>query len=429
MVQINLINGKGNTMNKTKILWFSNVAINFNEVSGSGNWVLTLLNEIILKDEYDLHVAFHDRGVKKMISTHKNGITIHKIPFETGKNKLLKLIYSWFKIDSYQKASQHYDSIINSINPNIIQIFGLESPFIRILKKHNENVVVHIQGFLPSVSLKSYLRYSNLELLMASSFRSILKGNPTTKRNMNNIRQLRLQDQIYDKVRYVFGRTDADRRWTKATMPSAHYFYCQEIMRDAFYQIEWKGYPEERTIIYTTIRDNSIKNVDIIYYTCLILEKYNKDFLFEWRIAGVSSSDITPKIMKYRKVYPRSIVLLGSLDSQSIQKEMANSDLFVYPSAIENSSNAVQEAMLVGIPIIATHAGGLSSVITDKQTGILVQEGDPYALAGAIIEAIYDYDKTMDMAKECRNKAHATLSRKLVVEQLLQAYDTILTDL
>ena len=77
---------------------------------------------------------------------------------------------------------------------------------------------------------------------------------------------------------------------------------------------------------------------------------------------------------------------MGHVSSSDLVNELLNSDLYVHPSHIENSPNAVQEAMLLGMPVIATKVGGTSSLLVDGHEGILVQNNDPYDLAGAILE-------------------------------------------
>lgn len=64
---------------------------------------------------------------------------------------------------------------------------------------------------------------------------------------------------------------------------------------------------------------------------------------------------------------------------------------FIFSIAIENSPYALEESMLIGILIISTFGGGISSVIDNNKTGILANEGDPYTLAGTIIEMLGNY--------------------------------------
>ncbi|HEX4849883.1 MAG TPA: glycosyltransferase family 4 protein, partial [Puia sp.] len=59
-------------------------------------------------------------------------------------------------------------------------------------------------------------------------------------------------------------------------------------------------------------------------------------------------------------------------------------DIFVLPSRREGMSNALMEAMLYGIPCIATDISGSQDLITNGQNGILVQPANVDALAEAM---------------------------------------------
>ena len=83
---------------------------------------------------------------------------------------------------------------------------------------------------------------------------------------------------------------------------------------------------------------------------------------------------------------------------------------------------------LLGIPIIATYAGGLSSVIDNNITGILVNEGDPYVLAGAIVEMLENYDEAISMGTNARKIALDRHNPQKVVNELLNIYKIILNE-
>ena len=47
------------------------------------------------------------------------------------------------------------------------------------------------------------------------------------------------------------------------------------------------------------------------------------------------------------------------------------SHIFLCPSSIENSSNSIGEAQLLGVPCVASYVGGTPDMITDGRTGLL----------------------------------------------------------
>ena len=70
------------------------------------------------------------------------------------------------------------------------------------------------------------------------------------------------------------------------------------------------------------------------------------------------------------------------------QRLLAGADLFVLASGHEGLPVAVMEAFALGVPVVATAAGGMAEAVTDGVDGLLVEPRDPSALAAAIERAV-----------------------------------------
>jgi glycosyltransferase involved in cell wall biosynthesis len=99
--------------------------------------------------------------------------------------------------------------------------------------------------------------------------------------------------------------------------------------------------------------------------------------------------------------------------------------MYVMASHIENSSNSLCEAMILGMPCIATYAGGTASLLKDNEDGILIQDGDPWSLSGAILELYNNPQKAVDYGKNARNKALIRHDKERIATDLLAIYRTI----
>jgi glycosyltransferase involved in cell wall biosynthesis len=96
------------------------------------------------------------------------------------------------------------------------------------------------------------------------------------------------------------------------------------------------------------------------------------------------------------------------------------------PSYIENSPNNLCEAMILGMPCVATFAGGTGSLLKDGEEGILIQDGDPYVLAGAILELKNYPEKAVEMSQKARASALKRHNVESVTEQYLNIYREII---
>jgi colanic acid/amylovoran biosynthesis glycosyltransferase len=85
-----------------------------------------------------------------------------------------------------------------------------------------------------------------------------------------------------------------------------------------------------------------------------------------------------------------SFRLLNHLHKSQVREQMAKADLFVAASLIasngdvEGIPNVLKEAMATGIPVVSTNHAGIPELITNDKEGVIVQENNVDALAGAL---------------------------------------------
>lgn len=78
------------------------------------------------------------------------------------------------------------------------------------------------------------------------------------------------------------------------------------------------------------------------------------------------------------------VELTGKLFNYEVLNILKTSDIYVLSSHEEGISNAVLEAMNMGIPVVSTNCGGMAEVINNNENGLLVPIRKPYELAEAI---------------------------------------------
>jgi glycosyltransferase involved in cell wall biosynthesis len=76
--------------------------------------------------------------------------------------------------------------------------------------------------------------------------------------------------------------------------------------------------------------------------------------------------------------------LPGALPPEGVRDVLRRSHIAVFPSRRESFGVATLEASAAGLPVVATRVGGLSEVVDEPRTGLLVPPEDPGALAAAI---------------------------------------------
>ena len=156
----------------------------------------------------------------------------------------------------------------------------------------------------------------------------------------------------------------------------------------------------------------------------------NSTISVEFSICGIAENEKIVKILKrkYKTDFKRlGIKFMGTLGTDELVNQLCQSNIYIHPSYIENSPNSVCEAMALGMPVIATNVGGVSSLISNKKEGILVQEGDPYSLAGAIMDLSFNFSWAINLGINARNRALMRHNPEGIVNRLIGIYNTILS--
>jgi glycosyltransferase involved in cell wall biosynthesis len=83
-----------------------------------------------------------------------------------------------------------------------------------------------------------------------------------------------------------------------------------------------------------------------------------------------------------------AVELLGERDD--VPELLRTADVFVLSSRSEGLPLSILEAMAARLPVIASNVGGVSEVVVDGDTGLLVPPGDPQSLAAAIERLLED---------------------------------------
>jgi len=105
---------------------------------------------------------------------------------------------------------------------------------------------------------------------------------------------------------------------------------------------------------------------------------------------------------------------------------LRSSDIFVLATQSESMPMSVLEAMAAGLPVVVSDVGGLPEVVADERTGILVPQGDPAALAAALVRLIDDRELRVALGARGLERARTTFSVERSRREHLDAYRGLL---
>jgi len=87
----------------------------------------------------------------------------------------------------------------------------------------------------------------------------------------------------------------------------------------------------------------------------------------------------------------------------------------------EGLGSSILDAFRYHVPVVATAAGGIPEIVTDGETGLLAQVGNPHSVARCIMRMLEDED----LRQRCMEKSYDLLKKQFTVEKMVCAYENL----
>ena len=390
-----------NNRKPMRVLWFANtpgLSAGYLKISlAAGGWISALQQAVEAVPACQLGFVFY---AEQAMAPFEYGKTWYYPVQPLGSGRRKRLLN---RIAGLAETGENLPAFLRAVEqfkPDIIHVHGTEFPFGLILREVRKvPVVISIQGNLTVYREKYFAGLS-----LPGLWRGWRSGYPFYSADYKIWRRrMEIEQEILRRARFVFGRTDWDRRIARVLAPDAEYFHVDEVIRPGFYGLDWgTGTRGEVPVFFTTSSPSIYKGFETIIDTARVL--LENGVAFEWMVAGLKADDplvrLTLAERRVGDLAALNIRLLGTLAEWAVAEMLVSCDAYIQVSHIENSPNSVCEAMLAGVPVIASFAGGTGSLLRDGVEGVLVQDGDPYVLAGAMQEVTGQPEKYAVMAAE-----------------------------
>ncbi len=400
-----------------KVLWFSLASPTSFGVKGGYNgcgWISSLEESVSKSGDVDLAMAF-----------------LH--PSLTGKRKIGNVTYypmqrpqslidksnRFFRISRQDRLELELcKRVIDDFKPDVIQVFGTESSFGLIARETDVPVVIHLQGLMgpymnawvpPGYRMRDYAsRGSANPLRVALGLRAIAFNRHAASR----------EREIMQSCKAFMGRTEWDRAFVSLHAPQARYFTCWEALRPCFYeQGEWVA--PAKPVFVSTISGPLYKGHDMVLKTARVLtESGLADF--EWRVYGVKDLQFAERKTGIHAA-DVGVRPMGVAMAEELREALLHASIYVHPSYIDNSPNSICEAQVLGVPVVATNVGGVSSLFTSDLPHCLVPANDPLMAASRMRDAL----RNAESFRSDRDACLARHDRNAIVETILSIYRDI----
>lgn len=331
---------------------------------------------------------------------------------------------------------------INSISADVIVIFGTESDYTLPVLKACQNLgllgktTLFAQG-LCSVCAQHYAEGVPDKVVRRYTFRDILRRqNIAKERQLLSIRS-KAEKEALELTQNLIGRTTMDHAILRQHNATAAYYKCNDVLRSSFYHGQWTYDVCEKHRIFISQYYYPLKGFHYLLEAVAQLKSKYPDI----KIAAAGYNPIQKPLpqkelkdssyIRYVKSLIKQfelsehIVLLGELSEEQMKEEYLKANAFVMPSTIENSPNSLAEAMMLGVPTIASDVGGVTDFANHKEESYIYPSSATYLLAH-YIDKVFSARKDAEvLGMNGKRRAEKEYNREVNIKRLEETLKTI----
>lgn len=411
-----------------RVLWFEITEPSAYKTGGApiGGWQDSLERIVRTVQDIELTIAFLSEKYNEVKKV--NNVTY--VPIYVHWNVIERRFGRYW--DAYvKKMLPGARKVIEETKPDLIQVFGTEWHFGQIATLTKIPVVIHIMGAIIPYNNAVYPPRYSYEGLLYKHRWNLLKTIQLRLTDRNRKDWEKWERKTWNVVENYMGRTHWDEALSRVMHPGRKYYHVDEALREDFLSDnnKWCLPVDGKIRLISTGCTTFWKGPDMMLKVARILIELDIDF--EWNVVGIMPPSLK-RIVECQegiKYDDCNLKFLGYKKSDELMQLLRTSSIYVHTAYVENSPNSICEAQCLGVPVISTNVGGISSLIRNGIDGELFPANDPWQMADAIIQLSKDKEKMKRFSENSRKIALNRHDDERIKMQLLECYHSLLDNL
>ncbi|MBO4897360.1 MAG: glycosyltransferase [Clostridia bacterium] len=383
-----------------KILWIVNILLTpistkLTGKSSRGVWIDPLLESFKGSGKYSLSVAT-TANIKETVMTEEDGVRYYALPSS------VPILYD----ENNPLNIRAWKDLIDEEKPDLIQVWGTEFTHALCALREAKGIpsVIYMQGFIGSVARHYTAGMTQKELRSAVSFRDILKRDTVLKQQEKYFSHTEKEREMFNLSGRIISENDWCGNSVKFASPGIKVYKCPLSINSVFSKQHWDIAKAEKHSVICNASGYPLKGLHMILKAVAVLkEKYPDIKLYVPGDPMACSNSFKDKLSKrgYNRFIEKlikeldidkNIVWLGNLPQEELAAELASKRVFVLGSSIENHSSSLKEAMMVGVPCVASAVGGIPEYVRHGENGFLYRF-EEYDIMAEYIEKLFNDDE------------------------------------
>jgi colanic acid/amylovoran biosynthesis glycosyltransferase len=241
-----------------------------------------------------------------------------------------------------------------------------------------------------------------------------------------------LKDKVQE-ARFIVAISEFSKQFLSRLVPGEqhkiHVVHCGLSLEDFFPDAK----PENDVPLLLFVAQLAErKGAQVLVETCSILSERGVPFRCSMVGGGAEPEVLCLRQLVERHALDGAVELAGAVPQERLKQYLQRADLFVLPCITASDGDmdgipvSLMEAMAMEIPTVSTYVSGIPELIENEQSGLLVPEKDPEALADAIQRVLRDEKLRERLGKNGRCRVQAEFNIHKNVAQLVNLFERYL---
>ncbi|MBT8339051.1 MAG: glycosyltransferase family 4 protein [Desulfatitalea sp.] len=410
-----------------RILWFSNGRLSANDPKSTGSWLAGMARGLAASGHVDL--ANITSGRVSEITREDHELVVQWV---------VPLVYRLSQKGLPPRATiTAIAKAVESFAPDLVHVWGTENYWGLLTARGltRARTLLEMQGIKREIAWVFHGGLTFKEQVACTGVKEILRMNTLWQEKARFRRWGRLENEMLAGHRYIGAQTDWIAAQVKCVNQHATIYHNDRLLRRPFYTENEAWSPHRTSELFCLASSPAAyKGLHVVVRAHALLRKR-----FPALILSIGGGLLTKGIRRNGYIawlqgeidglgLKDHVRWLGALDAREIIACMRRASAVIIPSFIENCCNAMQEAMKVGAPVVASYAGGLPCLARDEASALYFPMGDAAACASRIEQVLTHPELAESLSRAARSVAATRNCPERIISRQLEIYMQVLAE-